>query len=428
MQITTEIMGRAVEEHFSTLQQRVQKRLDGEGSLDWLLDGQDRIQYQPDYLTMASVGKTRGQQIWNTITAQIFPRLWYKIFWPRISGDLTSYIEESYLQKIFREINDAQLVTEIKGHISAALSSLLATDWQGLRHCTFTEISNCLVPIIHEPLKPLLVEQDIFLSDKRNQNAVCLDLFRQIKDTVRNSENRLEMMTYLCCRSNWIDSLEDDVGGLLEQFVGDITRSKSNHNSGTEIPSDTDFFQFDRFNEIVETTNGPILYESDNCGEIVFDLCLIEEFISRGRKVYLCLKKVPMVNDAMEKDVLELLESDLFLVAKEAYQNGGLKLIIAGAFPGGGKLVHEINDGYRKAYIDSVLVIVKGQGNFQSMPMGILKRGRFVPYHYNNPIVFMTAIKADMMQMCLTTLFPNNSRPPKNSLLLLVNEGKLSGT
>jgi len=422
MKTNSEIVNGAMEAHFSILKQRVRNRLKSGNSLDWLLDSQASALYQPDYLTMASVGRTRALQVLNNVIAHVFPRLWFKTFWSKISKNLISFTEESYYQKMFHEVTDVRLVTEIQEQISDALITLLSQNWDDLRHCTFTEISNCLVPIIHEPLRRLPIEQDIFLPDKKNQNAICLDLLKQIKDLIRVSDNRLEMMAYLCCRSNWIDSLEDDVAGLLERFAGEISISGKDRSAFIKLPPNTDFFQLEKFKKLAIATSGPVLYEADNCGEIVFDLYLIDEFIRQGRTVYLCVKGVPMVNDAMEKDVIELLEKDLFAGLKQAYQQGSLKIITAGAFPGGGKLVHEISDNYRQAYVDSDLVIVKGQGNFQSMPMGTLKKGRFVPYIYKKPIVFMTGIKAEIIKMCLTVLSPKNRGLSKTSLLLYVSD------
>jgi len=420
MKIDSNIINSAVEEHFSILKERVDSRLKSSDSLDWLLEVHENATYQPDYLTMGSAGRTRVQQFINGTISRILPAVWFKTFWPKIAKSLISYTEESYYQKIFHGVGNADLVFEMQDQISSVLRALLSRSWDNLTQCTFTELSNCLLAVIHEPLKQLPIEQDIFLPDKTNQNAVCLDLLSQISDSFKDSENRLESLAYLCCRSNWIDSLEDDVAGLLERFVGEITANWSQGGILKNMPSDSDFFQLKYFKRLINTTTGPILYESDNCGEIIFDLCLIEEFISQGRTVYLCVKEVPMVNDAMEKDVLELLNNDQFSGLKSANQEGRLKLVTAGAFPGGGKLVHEINDIYRDAFIDSDLVIIKGQGNFQSMPMRKPKFGRLIPYRYKKPVIFMTGIKAEMIQMCLTSLFPKHRRPPKNSLYLFV--------
>jgi hypothetical protein len=212
--------------------------------------------------------------------------------------------------------------------------------------------------------------------------------------------------------------LEDNVASLLTSFITETTSSWEKRTLVSSLPQDSVFYQIERFNHMVTSTGGPILYETDNCGEIVFDLALAHEFIARGRIVYLCLKQCPMVNDAMMNDVLELLEEPEFADLKTALETGKLKLVTAGPFVGGGKLPHEIDPGYRAAYLASDLVIIKGQGNFQSMPMGSCQSNRFFPYRYRKPIVYMTGIKADMILMCLQTLFGNKKVPAVNTMLL----------
>jgi hypothetical protein len=235
----------------------------------------------------------------------------------------------------------------------------------------------------------------------------------------------LKALVYLCCRSNWIDSLEDNVDGLLQSFIEETGLNLKQRKILLNIPVDSRFFQMNRFIQVIDETSGPILYEADNCGEVVFDLCLIEELIAKGRKVNLCLKESPVINDAMIKEVEQLLKADRFSELGLKHKQGKLRLLSAGPFVGGGKLPHMINEEYKTAYVESDLVIIKGQGNFQSMPMGLTKRGRFTPYEYGKPIVFMTGIKAEMIQMCLTTLFPRGAKPAANSLFLYVYEGFL---
>ncbi len=423
MKLNTQTLDATVEKHFETLKHRVDNRLKGINSPEWLLTPHNSLPYQPDYLTMGSAGRTSFEQQVNRVFSRMFPSLWFKTFFPKVSKGLITYTEQEYFQKIFTFVTDASLVAEIKKCILSSMRKILSRNWYNLTKCTFTEISNCMLAVIHEPLHQLPIEQDVFIKDKEVQNKACLELIDKIERQFLPSESRLNTLVYLCCRSNWIDSLEDNVHDLIKTFIEEIDRNWVQQHTFSDNFADSKFFQMNRFIQVIDETSGPVLYEADNCGEIVFDLCLIEELIHRGRKVNLCLKECPMVNDAMIKDVEPLLATSRFSELGKALQQGKLDLLTAGPFVGGGKLPHVINEEYKTAYVESDLVIIKGQGNFQSMPMGLTKKGRFIPYDYGKPVVFMTGIKAEMIQMCLTTLFPRKAKPTANSLLLYVYEG-----
>jgi len=269
------------------------------------------------------------------------------------------------------------------------------------------------------------IDQDLFRADKQIQNTACLDLARQIDWANLPADNRLRMLVYLCCRSNWIDSLEDKVDEALQQFVGSTHSWLSDRESRHNRSIDSAFFQVQPFVRTLKTAGESILYETDNCGEVVFDLCLIRELLARGLTVYLCPKQCPLANDATVEDVLGLLETDFFADLKSALLQHRLRTVTTGPFVGGGKLPHDINPAYRDAFIAARAVIVKGQGNFQSMPIAIQEKGRWQRYHYRKPIIFITGIKADLIQMCLTLLFPRKSRPPANSMFLYVHDGSV---
>ena len=46
----------------------------------------------------------------------------------------------------------------------------------------------------------------------------------------------------------------------------------------------------------------------------------------------------------------------------------------------GGKLAYEASEAYKQAYESADFLILKGQGNLQSLPMGVRRGGRFIPY------------------------------------------------
>lgn len=420
MTSNTEQLTIEADRHFFELRNRVRRRLDPDNSLDWLLQDNHNNAYQPDYLTMSSAGKSRFEQRLNRLVSIWLPELWFRVFWPKISGKLIAYTKEKYYAKIFREIGDASQIQEIKLLILSLLRRVLSENWSDLRQCTFTELSNCLLEIIHLPFSQLPVEQDIFLSDKIRQNRECLNLLKEISQALRSSDRRLETLIYLASRSNWIDSLEDDVENQLETFLKEIRGHWNGAGLDRYVSADPRFYQVKETMEILQSTKGPILYEFDNCGELVFDLCLIEALIDLKRPVYLGVKACPVVNDVMEKDIRAILEDEQFLELKAALDKGLLRFVSPGCFKGGGKLVHEVSEQYRDAYAQSELLIIKGQGNFQSMPMARSEGSKPVWFRYRKPIVYMTGVRADMIDMCLSTVYSEKNKPRRNHIFLHV--------
>ena len=68
----------------------------------------------------------------------------------------------------------------------------------------------------------------------------------------------------------------------------------------------------------------------------------------------------------------------------------------------------EIKYKKRKKYVDAYTncdaQIIKGQGKFQTMPMGIVLNKKFKPNQYKKPIFFLMGIKAPMIEQSLKSI------------------------
>ncbi|MBU2648933.1 protein-glutamate O-methyltransferase family protein [bacterium] len=404
--------------HFRILKDRVKRRQQSGRDLAWLLETPHSLPYRPDYLPLRSAGKNRFQQRLNRVISASSRSLWFRLFWPKIRQGLVSYTEHSYLPKVFQQLQMASERGELTQTITRGLREVMGYFWTELPDCTFSELSNCLLAIIHEPFRQLECREDVFAGEKRRQNKTCLSLLHEIDSRLKSHPRRLQILLQLCCRSNWIDSLEDDSERFLETFHLEIEDMLADGEQSRLLFRDNPFFQFKWLENRVHGTPLTILYELDNCGEVVFDLKLVEYLVSEGHRCVLCVKSCPMVNDVTAEDLDELLKQPLLSGLNRARTDERLSVITSGPFIGGGKLVHDISLEYQKTYPQVDLLIVKGQGNFQSMPMGVRQHGRFYPYPYRKPVVFMTGIKSDMVMMCLKVLFPFGKEPRRQSPFL----------
>ncbi len=101
-----------------------------------------------------------------------------------------------------------------------------------------------------------------------------------------------------------------------------------------------------------------IVYITDNCGEIVFDRLLIDHLVSRGARVTLAVRDLPVLNDATLEDALAL----------------GLdhRVEVLTTTGGGGELgvnLDVIPPALAAAIGDCTLIISKGMANFESLSL-----------------------------------------------------------
>lgn len=418
-------IGSAVEAHFRELVQRVDRRRKTPRSLEWLIDPDPGPPYQPDYLCLGSAGHDRLQRFLNKSVSRVLPRVWFRTFWPKIIGSLTGYTRDTYLPKLFELLDFPEAQDRIRNTAMGALADIASRHWEGMSYCTFSELSNCLLAVIHEPFKQLGFREDIFAPVKTEQNRVCLGILSGIAEKLAEHPSCFDITTFLCCRANWIDSLEDDAADFLQGFRDEVN-GLLDHWPDT-APGER-FFHRRELSARVHGEPMTILIELDNCGEVVFDLWLADYCLKQGHRCILCVKSCPMVNDVTASDLESLLQHDLFQDLSRSRADNRLQVATSGPFIGGGKLPHEVSRSYRDAYAASDLVIIKGQGNFQSMPMGARQNGVFRPYRYRHPLVFMTGIKSEMLMMCLDSAFSRKNAPQPGMALQYWFDPKDPGT
>jgi len=181
---------------------------------------------------------------------------------------------------------------------------------------------------------------DPYREMKAESNQVATDLLPLTRRFYDESEDKLEALIRIAAAANsmeWgvkghdfdVDSFEDVFfDTLMEKLDGDLEEARR---------------RIDRFEKI--------LYLTDNAGEIVFDLFVIEKLEKMGKSVVIGPKTEPVLNDvtaaevkSMTKLSIEPTGSVIGLSLKEA-RSELLDILMA----------------------DDWLVIAKGMGNFETM-------------------------------------------------------------
>lgn len=194
--------------------------------------------------------------------------------------------------------------------------------------------------LMHRRVREML-GADPFRGVKSEYNGIALGLYPELKDLVARSRYPLFTASRLAIAGNVIDFgifTSVDLGGTLKRAV--------------EEPLDVDHYQL--FREEVERSRR-VLYLLDNAGEVVFDRVLIEELLSMGKEVTAVAKGGPVINDCTLADAREAGLMDVC----EVMDNGSDAV---------GTILPETSEAFRRRFAEEgVLVISKGQGNFETL-------------------------------------------------------------
>ena len=72
------------------------------------------------------------------------------------------------------------------------------------------------------------------------------------------------------------------------------------------------------------------------------------------------------------------------------------------------KLSHS---SHHQQQMRATLLLLKGQGNFQTMPMGKKVKGKFTPYPYAKPMIYMLGMKAPFIAACFSSILTQGPAP-----------------
>ena len=191
------------------------------------------------------------------------------------------------------------------------------------------------------PLYNLIAEisgnPDPFRHLKQQSNQAAMDLRSGVSGKIRNAENKILAALKFAIAGNIIDY------GSHQDF--DIESTLAHCLDRDFTVNDYELFQKDL------DQAGNILYLADNCGELVFDACFIEQL---NNNITLAVKERPIINDAC-------LEDARFCGIDKICRTITNGTNCPGTPPG------RCSSEFEKAFQQADLIISKGQGNFETL-------------------------------------------------------------
>jgi len=192
---------------------------------------------------------------------------------------------------------------------------------------------------IHKKVRQML-GYDPFLNKKNKYNQIASDLYSRLKKIVSKSNDPLRTAMRLAIAGNVIDF------GIFKEIDIELEIKKAlNDNMGWE-----DYYEL--INALHQTDE--LLYLLDNAGEIVFDKLLIDTLQFTGKKITAVVKGGPIINDATMEDATQIGLHNTCQVI----DNGSDAI---------GTIIEWCSEDFKKRFLQSSLIISKGQGNFETL-------------------------------------------------------------
>ena len=186
---------------------------------------------------------------------------------------------------------------------------------------------------------------DIYKEVKEKSNILSMSYADSFQKKIDDSESPLETGLKLAAAGNIID------------FGAKQSHDFINLDKEFQSLDKTPFARYDiePFKKALERAS-TLLYICDNCGEIVFDMLFIKEIKREcpNLKIVAALRDKPIINDATLED------------AKAVGLDRLVKTISSGSvYPG--TIYPETTEEFQKLFTAADVIIVKGQGNFETL-------------------------------------------------------------
>ncbi|MBN1621025.1 MAG: DUF89 family protein [Endomicrobiales bacterium] len=204
--------------------------------------------------------------------------------------------------------------------------------------------------IVYSIVRKISKNKDPYAKLKIKSNILALKIYKQLKNRVMHSKDRLLTAIELAIAGNIIDY---GVKGTL-----DLEKELSlilNEENKTIKKESKKYFNISSFKKALKKAKN-ILYVGDNAGEIVFDRVLIEEIkkIYPDKEIIYAVRGNPIINDVLFKDAV--------MCKIDKYAR-----IISTGLDAPGVILHLCSDNFKKSFRNAGLIISKGQGNFESL-------------------------------------------------------------
>ncbi len=195
---------------------------------------------------------------------------------------------------------------------------------------------------VHQIIKKVLGKKDLYALAKKRENALALRLLPWSAKEIARSKDKLLAAVRLAIAGNIIDygtaSFFDLEGSLRE-----LEHKKFAINA------------YPAFRKALKKPQH-ILYVGDNAGEIAFDTLLAQQLLHLGHKVTFAVKSDFVLNDATLADAVVVGMTKLVPVIESGSTTAGT-------------LLREATPAFKKLFRDADIIIAKGQGNFETLPL-----------------------------------------------------------
>ena len=227
-----------------------------------------------------------------------------------------------------------------------------------------------------------------FKSTKVELNSLALELIHRYDHQLQNQS--ITDWLNIVCYSNWLDVVVPDFQDRKTTVFDHLKGMFQAISTKSTISG---------LSNLTEAKH--VLYECDNAGEAIFDLRFVLDLINMGKKVTMVAKRQPILNDVTCKELQMIIQQNtVFDGLKSALKTNVLTIISANDFPMVGKYLPLVTSEYKAAYLSVDIVILKGQANFQTMPV----INHFITsrkINYKKPIMTCFVAKAPIVQYCL---------------------------
>ncbi|MCK4281253.1 MAG: DUF89 family protein [Candidatus Lokiarchaeota archaeon] len=222
---------------------------------------------------------------------------------------------------------------EILHHQRELMRRLIDLPFTQFRHPFFGKI-------VYGLINEILNDPDPFKKEKIKFQNTGKKLYPKLKEMVKDSNNPLLKACVFSIMGNAIDlgvpaviDIENDIQQITEE---DLLIN--------------DFIEFEKDLNETET----ILIVGDNTGEIFFDKVLVEEILKiyPNKKIFFSVRTAPIINDATLEDAIFTGLDKICCVIESA--------------PYPGMILEKSTPEFIDRFNTSDLIIMKGQGNFET--------------------------------------------------------------
>jgi len=422
-------LSQKLEIQWNQFEKDVQSRISGyhgleHNGLSWCLE--KGSPFRPAYFSLAEYHEKYYQRMISVFCRFFSTSLWKRVVWPHFVDNALALLERDYFQ-ILRWDNDPrfkdtksvfiQHLRYRSESVSSIVSEALISE--------FLDVIGYSIVIYYQ----LVVgHSDIFITHKKAQNQRCEILYEQLRQEVFQRSDSLSLLFFLSARANWIDSFEHGAASFLKIFPTEIDEIMNSDNLSSFIVPLLGYFNIRSISRFLNSGPTHILYELDNSGEIYFDFLLIEQLLKKGHRITLVAKEKECLNDITFSELTNMISTSPLLEWMAPYINLSLLTIIHSGSAMPGKSLFVVPESYRHAYQLSDIIILKGQGNFQNMPMGHYFRGQFIPFQYKKPMIIMMGIKSPLIYFSLKNMFKKKKKPRLDSIFVYYYDSKDSLT